>query len=62
MQLLHPPAEPHFVHLSWAVRRLTPTQAKYIRMFYGAEVLHQIEALEHRGLAHPNRASRLKNG
>ena len=54
MHLLHQPVEPHFVHLSWAVRRLTPTQAKYIRMFYGAEVLHQIEALEHRGLAHPN--------
>jgi 5-methylcytosine-specific restriction endonuclease McrA len=56
MHLLRQPVEPHFVHLSWAVRRLTPTQAKYIRMFYGAEVLHQIEALEHRGLAHPHRA------
>lgn len=48
MQLLHPPTEPHFVHLSWAVRRLTPIQAKYIRTFYGASVLHKIEALEHR--------------
>jgi 5-methylcytosine-specific restriction endonuclease McrA len=55
MHLLRLPVEPHFVHLSWAVRRLTPTQAKYIRLFYGAEVLHQIESLEHRGLAHPNR-------
>jgi len=48
---MHPltaPAEPHFVHLSWAVRRLTPIQAKYIRMFYGAGVLHQLEGLEHR--------------
>jgi 5-methylcytosine-specific restriction endonuclease McrA len=26
-----PPHEPHFVHLSWAVRRLSVTQAKYIR-------------------------------
>jgi hypothetical protein len=43
--------EPHFVHLSWAVRRLTPTQARYIRTFYGDEVLHQIELLEHRGHA-----------
>ncbi len=46
---MHPmthPVEPHFVHLSWAVRRLTPTQARYIRLFYGAEVLHQIEELE----------------
>jgi hypothetical protein len=51
---MHPmthPVEPHFVHLSWAVRRLTPTQARYIRLFYGAEVLHQIEELEgkHKG-------------
>jgi 5-methylcytosine-specific restriction endonuclease McrA len=48
---MHPltaPAEPHFVHLSWAVRRLTPIQAKYIRMFYGSGVLHQLEGLEHR--------------
>ena len=48
---MHPlthPIEPHFVHLSWAVRRLTPIQAKYIRTFYGAEVLHQLEDLENR--------------
>ena len=35
---MHPrvaPVEPHFVHLAWAVRRLTDTQAKYIRLFYG---------------------------
>ena len=49
MHPMHPPVEPHFVHLSWAVRRLTPTQARYIRLFYGPEVLHQLEALEHRG-------------
>jgi hypothetical protein len=51
---MHPlthPSEPHFVHLSWAVRRLTPTQARYIRTFYGDDVLHQIELLEHRGHA-----------
>lgn len=42
---LHWPAEPHFVHLSWAVRRLTPTQGKYIRMFYGEEVLAQLRGL-----------------
>jgi 5-methylcytosine-specific restriction endonuclease McrA len=40
------PHEPHFVHLSWAVRRLTPIQARYIRLFYGASVLHQLEHLE----------------
>lgn len=48
---MHPlthPVEPHFVHLSWAVRRLTPIQARYIRVFYGDQVLHQIEALEQR--------------
>jgi 5-methylcytosine-specific restriction endonuclease McrA len=46
---MHPlttPHEPHFVHLSWAVRRLTPIQARYIRTFYGADTLHQLEVLE----------------
>ncbi len=45
---LIPPVEPHFVHLSWAVRRLTPIQARYIRTFYGDDVLHQLESLERR--------------
>ncbi len=45
MHPIRPPMEPHFVHLSWAVRRLTPTQAKYIRLFYGAEVLAELSAL-----------------
>jgi hypothetical protein len=48
MHLLHAPVEPHFVHLSWAVRRLTPTQARYIKLFYGAEVVRQLEAMERR--------------
>lgn len=39
---LTPPHEPHFVHLSWAVRRLTPIQAKYIRLFYGEEALRAL--------------------
>ena len=42
---IRPPVEPHFVHLAWAVRRLTPTQAKYIRLFYGAEVLAELSAM-----------------
>jgi len=42
MRLLHDPVEPHFVHLSWAVRKLTPTQAKYIRLFYGAATLQEV--------------------
>ena len=48
MHLLHNPVEPHFVHLSWAVRRLTPIQARYIKVFYGSETLHQLEELEHK--------------
>ena len=48
MHPLHVPVEPHFVHLSWAVRRLTPAQSKYIRLFYGEEMLHQLELLERR--------------
>ena len=48
MHPLHAPVEPHFVHLSWAVRRLTPIQARYIRLFYGAEILHQLEEIEAR--------------
>ena len=46
---MHPmqaPVEPHFVHLSWAVRRLTPIQARYIRMFYGEATLRQLEKLD----------------
>ncbi len=48
MHPLHAPVEPHFVHLSWAVRKLTPTQVRYIRMFYGAETLRQLEVMERR--------------
>lgn len=36
------PVEPHFVHLAWAVRRLTHIQAKYIRLFYGEDALRAI--------------------
>jgi hypothetical protein len=39
MQPLAVPREPHFVHLSWAVRRLSMQQAKYIKMFYGEAAL-----------------------
>ncbi|MFQ5704814.1 MAG: hypothetical protein ACE5HT_12435 [Gemmatimonadales bacterium] len=42
---LNQPTEPHFVLLTWAVRSLTPVQAKYIRMFYGADTLQQIEGI-----------------
>ncbi len=45
MRLLAAPVEPHFVSLTWAVRRLTPIQGKYIRMFYGEETLRQLRQL-----------------
>lgn len=46
MHPLTPPAEPNHVELVWAVRRVTVVQAKYIRMFYGEDVL--------RALTHPD--------
>ena len=45
MAPLRQPYEPHFVHLSWAVRKLTPIQSMYIRLFYGAEALAELRAL-----------------
>lgn len=42
MGLLHTPREPNYVELVWAVRRVTPVQAKYIAMFYGEDVLKAI--------------------
>jgi hypothetical protein len=30
------------VHLVWVVRRVTDTQAKYIRMFYGEAALDEV--------------------
>ena len=45
MHPLRPPFEPHFVHLSWAVRRLTMIQSRYIKLFYGGDVLATLEAL-----------------
>ena len=37
MRIRIEPGEPNHVHLVWAVRRVTPVQAKYISMFYGEE-------------------------
>lgn len=45
MTPLKTPHEPHFVHLAWAVRRLTPIQAKYIRLFYGEDTLAELRGL-----------------
>ena len=36
------PREPNHVELIWAVRRITPLQARYIRMFYGKEALRAL--------------------
>lgn len=43
MHLMHVPAEPNYVELVWAVRRVTAVQAKYIAMFYGDEVLAALQ-------------------
>ena len=39
MSLRTDPGEPNHVHLVWAVRRVTPIQAKYIGMFYGDDTV-----------------------
>ncbi len=41
----HAPVEPHFVHLSWAVRRLSAPQVKYLRLFYGEASLAALDPL-----------------
>jgi 5-methylcytosine-specific restriction endonuclease McrA len=40
---LHAPLEPNYVELVWAVRRITSVQAKYIKMFYGEDVLRALQ-------------------
>jgi 5-methylcytosine-specific restriction endonuclease McrA len=45
MRLLTTPLEPNYVHLVWAVRRVTPTQAHWIGMFYGQDT---VDLLSHR--------------
>ena len=42
MRLMTTPGEPNYVHLVWAVRRVTPTQARWIRMFYGEETVRAL--------------------
>jgi 5-methylcytosine-specific restriction endonuclease McrA len=43
LKLLAVPGEPNHVELVWAVRSITPVQAKYIGMFYGEAVLRVIK-------------------
>ncbi len=42
MPLLTDPGEPNYVHLVWAVRRVTRAQAHYIRLFYGEDALRAV--------------------
>jgi len=42
MHLRTDPGEPNYVHLVWAVRRVTPTQAKWIGMFYGEDTVRAL--------------------
>ena len=42
LRLLSEPVEPNYVHLVWVVRRVTDTQAKYIRLFYGEDALDAV--------------------
>ena len=51
MQPIHPPLEPNYVELVWAVRRITPAQAKWIRMFYGEDVLRALQTSTPAGAA-----------
>ena len=44
MKLLSTPREPNYVRLVWTVRRVTETQARYIKMFYGEEALSTLRA------------------
>ena len=44
MHISRLPGEPNQVQLVWAVRRITTVQARYIRMFYGQDVLSALLA------------------
>lgn len=46
MHPIHVPVEPNYVELVWAVRKITPVQAKYIRLFYGEDVLRALQVGE----------------
>ncbi len=48
MKPLRAATEPNHVELVWAVRTVTPIQAKYIGMFYGSDVLKALRGDRHR--------------
>lgn len=43
MHLPRLPSEPNYVQLVWAVRKVTPIQAKYITMFFGDDWVGALE-------------------
>jgi len=43
MPVISVPGEPNHVHLVWAVRRVTETQARWIAMFYGDDALAAVK-------------------
>jgi 5-methylcytosine-specific restriction endonuclease McrA len=49
MPLRSRPREPNYVHLVWAVRRVTPQQAHWIGLFYGTETLSLVGGVERSG-------------
>jgi hypothetical protein len=56
MRPLHPATEPNHVELVWAVRKVTPIQAKYIEMFYGHEALKALGGEDERSRQPAGRA------
>ncbi|MEX0936041.1 MAG: HNH endonuclease [Gemmatimonadota bacterium] len=47
MPLRATPGEPNYVHLVWAVRKVTPQQAHWIGMFYGEEAVSLLRFSRH---------------
>ena len=45
LRLRRVPGEPDYVHLVWAVRRVTPIQARWIGVFYGEDTVAALQAL-----------------
>ena len=45
------PREPNYVQLVWAVRKVTPIQAKYIRMFFGEDWIPEVDSEGSRGVS-----------
>lgn len=46
LRLSKRPAEPNHVRLVWAVRKVTPVQAKYIEMFFGEDAVPALHGRE----------------